>query len=318
MKAYRHLHLILAATLLVTITAIPVGAQVSVPAQDDTWTTNINTQVDFSNFGSIDLTSLLGGTPTSTVVNFTGVPLSSAIGQADTLLSRGAIVNATGSKYSASLSLQALHLSSTADITLQNSRNTYHVDVQLADQSGGGHLDFTQTSSDGGTYSSSFDVHPVLVFTNTFDTTQQPITVNCTDTKYNCNFPMSGGGNWLFTSQSGFDPSSQGIPTVPSGVQLGSYTTVGRARYGGIQVGCGGTRGTSYHCNSQDQQDELHGILGQANGHDVQPPNDCASSSTSPSAPSPTSRSITTSTDATSTTTSLTPTPVASICATTQ
>jgi len=91
---------------------------------------------------------------------------------------------------------------------------------------------------------------------------------------------MAGGGNWLFTSQTGFDPASQGIPTVPAGVQIGNYTTVGRARFGGIQVGCGGTHAAAYHCNPQDQQDELHGILGQANGHDVQPPNDCAPPST--------------------------------------
>ena len=270
---------------VMTIAAVTASAQTTIPTEDDTWITGNSTKVDFSNFGNIDIASLLGSAPVSTVVNFNGVPLSSSLGKADTLLARGA-VTVSGNKYSASLSLKGLHLSSSPDMQLQNGQ-VYHIDVTLATQGGSGHLDFTQTSSDGGTYSSSFDVTPIFTFTNTSNSGSQPVIVDCSNSNYSCSFPMAGGGNYLFTSQSGFDPSTQGIPTVPSGVQVGSYTTVGRPQYGGIQVGCGGTKAAGYHCNNQDQQDELHGILGQGAGHNVTPPNDCAQAQPSPS-PSPT------------------------------
>ena len=284
MKSLRPTYLMLATLFLVLTGAVSAHAQTNISAEDDTWTTGSGTKVDFSNFGNIDLGALLGSPPVSSVVTFTGVPLNSSLGQADTLLARGAVI-VSSNRYSATLSLKGLHLSSSPDMQLQNGQ-VYHVDVTLATQNGNGRLDFSQTSSDGGTYNSNFDVNPIFTFTNT-SPGSQPVIVNCTDPNYSCSFPMTGGGNWLFTSQSGFDPMSQGIPTVPSGVQIGSYTTVGRPRYNGIQVGCGGVRSTGYHCNNQDQQDELHGILGQANGHDVKPPNDCAQSSPPPS-PSPT------------------------------
>jgi hypothetical protein len=88
------------------------------------------------------------------------------------------------------------------------------------------------------------------------------------------------------TSTTGFDPQSQGIPIVPSGVVVGGYTTVGRPRSGGIQVGCGGTKSTGYGCG---QNNELHGegSIGQAI-HGTKPPNDCAQAPPPPPAPSPT------------------------------
>ena len=284
MKTLKHISIAAAILFVMTIAAPTASAQTTIPAEDDTWITGNSTKVDFSNFGNIDLASLLGSAPVSTIVNFNGVPLNSSLGKADTLLARGA-VTVSGNKYSASLSLKGLHLSSSPDMQLQNG-HVVHVDVTLATQGGSGHLDFTQTSSDGGTYSSSFDVTPIFTFTDTSNP-GSPVVVDCSNSNYSCSFPMAGGGNYLFTSQSGFDPSTQGIPTVPSGVQVGSYTTVGRPQYGGIQVGCGGTRSAGYHCNNQDQQDELHGILGQGAGHNVAPANDCAQAQPAPS-PSPT------------------------------
>jgi hypothetical protein len=96
---------------------------------------------------------------------------------------------------------------------------------------------------------------------------------------------MGGAGNWVQTSSTGFDPQSQGIPIVPSGVQIGGYTTVGRPRFGGIQVGCGGTKSTGYGCG---QNNELHGegSIGQQI-HGTKPPNDCAQNPPPPQ-PSPT------------------------------
>jgi hypothetical protein len=275
MKGHNFLRLTLAALLFAAMTAALAPAQ-TIAAEDDTWTTGSGTQVDFSNFGNINLGQLLGSPPTSTVVNFAGTPLSSSLGQADTLVARGSVT--VSDSFSATLSLKGLSLGSSPDLTLQDGR-VYHITVTLATQGGGGQMDFTRTSSDGGTFNSSFVVTPIFTLTNVNNSNDGPYNINClTDTTKSCSFTMHGSGDWVLTSSTGFDPQNHGIPTVPSGVTVGSYTTVGRPRYGGMQVGCNHT--------SCGQNDELHGIIGQAAGHNVSPPNDCASSA-SPSSPSP-------------------------------
>jgi hypothetical protein len=168
-------------------------------------------------------------------------------------------------------------------MTLQDGR-VYHVAVTLANQTGTGQINFTLTSSEGGTYSSSFTVTPVFTFTNVNDPSEAEHKVSCADAGASCSFPITGSGNWVLTSSTGFDPQSQGIPVVPAGVQIGGYTTVGHPRFGGMQVGCGGTKSSGYGCG---QNNELHGAgsIGQAI-HGTKPPTDCA---TNPSpAPSPT------------------------------
>jgi hypothetical protein len=69
-------------------------------------------------------------------------------------------------------------------------------------------------------------------------------------------------------------------------VQIGGYTTVGKPRFGGVQVGCGGTKSTGYGCG---QNNELHGegSIGQQL-HGTKPPNDCAKNPPPPPQPSPT------------------------------
>ena len=272
---------LLATILLAAIATVSANAQ-SIPAEDDTWVTGSGTQVDFSNFGNVNIGQIFGSLPNNTVVSFNGVPLSSSLGQADTLVSRGASTVSTN--FSASLSLKGLSLASSPDMTLQDGR-VYHVTATLANQSGGGQINFTTTTSEGGTYSSSFTVTPILTFTNV-NNPNDVHSVDCSSSSNACSFPINGSGNWVQTSSTGFDPQSQGIPIVPSGVQIGGYTTVGKGRSGGIQVGCGGTKSTGYGCG---QNNELHGqgSLGQAI-HGTKPPNDCAPPPPPPPQPSPT------------------------------
>jgi len=126
-----------------------------------------------------------------------------------------------------------------------------------------------------------------LTFTNVNNPNEAPHTVNCSSPSSACSFPMGGSGNWVQSSSTGFDPQAQGIPIVPSGVQIGGYTTVGRPRFGGIQVGCGGTKSTGYGCG---QNNELHGegSIGQQI-HGTKPANDCAQNPPPPPPqPSPT------------------------------
>jgi hypothetical protein len=267
--------------LFAAVTVVSANAQ-TIPAEDDTWITGNGTQVDFSSFGNVNISQLLGSQPVNSIVSFIGVPLNSSLGVADTLVARGSATIAP--QFSATLSIKGLGLGSSPDMTLQDGR-VYHVAVSLATQSDTGTINFTTTTSEGGTFSSTFTVTPILTFTNV-NPPNDAHRVDCSDPSAACSFPMGGAGNWVQTSSTGFDPQSQGIPIVPSGVQIGGYTTVGRPRYGGIQVGCGGTKSTGYGCG---QNNELHGegSIGQQI-HGTKPPNDCASAPPPPPAPSPT------------------------------
>ncbi len=277
----RFFRITLATLLFAAMTAVSTNAQ-TIAAEDDTWITGSGTQVDFANFGNVNISQLLGSQPVNSVVSFTGVPLSSSLGSADTLVSRGSAT--ISDRFSATLSIKGLTLGSSPDMTLQDGR-VYHVAVTLANQSGTGQINFTSTTSEGGTYSSSFTVTPILTFTNVNNPNEGAHTINCADAGAACSFPINGSGNWVQTSSTGFDPQSQGIPIVPSGVQIGGYTTVGHPRFGGVQVGCGGTHSSGYGCG---QNNELHGAgsIGQAI-HGTKPPNDCAQNPPPPQ-PSPT------------------------------
>jgi hypothetical protein len=278
----RYFRITLATLLFAAMAAVSANAQ-AIGAEDDTWITGSGTQVDFANFGNVNISQLLGSQPVNSVVSFTGVPLSSSLGTADTLVARGSTT--IGDRFSATLSIKGLTLGSSPDMTLQDGR-VYHVAVTLANQSGTGQINFTSTTSEGGTYSSSFTVTPIFTFTNVNNPSEGAHTVNCADSGVSCSFPINGSGNWVQTSSTGFDPQSQGIPIVPSGVQIGGYTTVGHPRFGGIQVGCGGTHSSGYGCG---QNNELHGAgsIGQAI-HGTKPPNDCATNPPPPPQPSPT------------------------------
>ncbi len=276
----------LAILVFAAMTLAPANAQTISP-EDDTWVTSSGTQVDFSHFGNANVAQLLGSAPVNTVVSFVGVPLSSSLGMADTLVSRGSFtVPALNGQTTATLSIKGLALGSSPDMTLQDGR-VYHIAVSLATQSDTGSMTFTTTTSEGGTFNSSFTVTPIFTFTNVNNPGEAAHTLNCADPTQACSFPMGGSGNWVKTSSTGFDPLSVGIPTVPSGVVIGSYTTVGRPRFGGAQVGCGGTKASGYGCGFNQ---ELHGngSIGQAL-HGTKPPNDCASPAPSPTpVPSPT------------------------------
>src|ERR1700757_24703 len=142
----RYLRITLATLLLVALAAVSADAQ-AIPAEDDTWVTGNGTQVDFSNFGNINIGQMLGSNPVNTVVSFNGVPLNSTLGQADTLVSRGSTTVAAN--FSAPLSLKGLSLVSSPDLQLQDGR-VYHITVALGTQSATGQIGFTQTNSEGG------------------------------------------------------------------------------------------------------------------------------------------------------------------------
>lgn len=195
------------------------------------------------------------------------MPLSSSIGKADTVVRRES-VDVTSGTNNTTVTLKALSLASSPDLSLQDGR-VYHITTVLADD-GSGTMGLTRANSDGGTFTSSFTVTPILTFTNV-NKPSDIVTIDCSVQSNNCSFSINGSGEWLLSSSSGFDPLSLGIPTVPSGVQVGGYTTVGRPRYGAIYPGTGGTRSGGYHSGINDEIE----AAGNA-GHLAKPPNDCA------------------------------------------
>lgn len=265
---------LLLAAALAPATAISIHAQ-TVVAQDNPWVTGSGTQIDFSSFGNVNLTTLLGSAPTNSVVTFQGTPLSSQLGSADTIVQSGQ-VDVTSGTNSATLTLEALSLASNPNLTTEDGR-TFQVTVGLV-YAGSGSASFTRVNSDGGTYTSSFTVTPLITFTNV-NNSSQVYTVDCSQQANSCSFAMSGSGNWTLSSTSGFNPASLGIPTVPAGVQVGSYTTIGRTQYGAIYAGVTGTKATGYNTSLQNEIE----AAGRA-GHGAKPPQEgCKGISPSPS-----------------------------------
>jgi hypothetical protein len=262
--------LVLAALLLAAISA---GAQ-TIPAQDNAWVTGNGAQINFSQFGNVNLTTVLGSAPTNSVVTFSGVPLNSQLGSADTIVQTSQ-VDVTSGTNNATLMLEALSMASSPDLTTQDGR-VFHITVSLA-FAGSGSASFTRTAgTDGGTYNSSFTVTPVLVFTNVANGNDKH-TVDCSQQSNSCSFVMGGtGGNWVLSSTTGFDPMSLGIPAVPSGVQIGSYTTIGRPRYGALYPGV--VHGSSGYSVSGNNEVENAG----SSWHKPNPPQDCKTGSVSP------------------------------------
>jgi hypothetical protein len=271
MNSYRFLPMIAGVLVLAGISA---HAQ-TMPAQDNTWVTGNGAQIDFSNFGNVNLTQVLGSAPTNSVVTFSGVPLSSQLGSADTIVTSSQ-VDVTSGTNRATLTLQALSMASNPNLTVQDGR-VFHVTVSLA-HSGSGYADFTRTAgTDGGTYDSSFTVTPILTFTNV-NNSSDVHTVDCSQSANTCSFSMTvSGGNLVLSSSTGFDPMSLGIPTVPSGVQVGGYTTIGRSRYNAIYPGV--VHGSSGYSVSPNNEVENAG----SSWHKPNPPTDCKSTSTTSS-----------------------------------
>lgn len=236
---------------LAALTALSASAQI-IPAQDNPWTTNNATQIDFSNFGSVNLTIFFGSSPTNSVVTFVGTPLNSQLGTADTLV-RSEQVDVTTGANSTTITVEALSLASSPNLTLADGR-VYHITTSLA-YPGTGTGTFTRLNSDGGTYDSSFTVTPIFKFTNV-NNANDVQTIDCSQSANSCSFAMSGSGNpWTLSQQGGFDPSTMNIPVVPSGVVVGSYTTVGRPQFNAIYPGIAGSKATGYTSPIQQEME---------------------------------------------------------------
>lgn len=261
MKNWSSRTALVAALLLLAVT--PLVAQ-SYPASNDGWATpgGGQTKVDLSHF---PVKSVLGSAPVNNIVSLKGVPLSSSLGSIDTLLERSAFTVAGGSG-SASLKIVALSLTSESNVVLQNG-DSYRLDVALSPTAAGaGSISLSQANSDGGTFSSKFDILPLLTFTSA----TKRVTIDCGSGGCDPFTLSSDNTGWVIARTGGFDPNSAGVTPIGAGVTVpGGYKTIGHQ--GPIYTGF--TAAPPYAACTISEQDLW-------NLHFGQTPQDCKSSGT--------------------------------------
>jgi hypothetical protein len=199
---------------MLALTAAPAAAQ-TFAAGDDAFNTvgSGSTTVDVSQFpGALAAlgSPIVGGN----VINLKGVSLSSSFGPSvDSVVARGAIASGSGS-----LTLAALNMASASNLVLQDGRQ-YSLAVCLSDTApSNGTITLTTTSGDGGTFNSSFNVIPKLVFTNV-NNHNDVITIDCGAARCNLNISSSGSGYANTGGPNNFSPSAEGINSLPTGNQ---------------------------------------------------------------------------------------------------
>jgi hypothetical protein len=267
------------ATAVALAVAAPLAAQ-SFSAGDDSWTTPSGgqTQVDLNDFPGA-LTALGSPVVSGSTVNLQGSPLnSSSIGQADTVLSRGAIASGSGS-----LTIAALNLTSSSNVVLQDGRQ-YSLQVCLSDTSQtAGTITLSPANGDGGTFNSSFTVLPKLVFTNVSNSSDK-VRIDCGGGGCNPLSLSSSNTGWVQTGGPGnFSPSAKGIPGLPTGnVTVNNCDgthTVGFSSNGHSGFYPGWTASSSSGFPSSGANE----IKSAGNSwHKPNPPTDCATTSATP------------------------------------
>ncbi len=225
---------ILALALAVVPLAAPLHAE-TLPATNDGWTTpgGGQTIVDLSGF---PVASILGSAPVSNSVSMKGKPLDSThLGSIDTLLERGAVTLTSGTG-TGTLQVVALSLTSESNVTLADGR-VYHLDLVRSPTLGAvGSITVTRTNSDGGTFSSGFDVLPKLTFTNV-NPPYDVVNIDCAGGGCTPLHMTSSNSGWVNPSTGGFDPNAKGVTPISSGISVQGYTTIGRPSSGATYPG---------------------------------------------------------------------------------
>lgn len=229
-----------AASVAACLVSMPAAAQ-SFPAGDDGWTTgSSNTQIDL---GKMPIVSqALGASVAGNgIANLAGVPLNtSALGKADTITSRSAISNGSGTT-----SIVALNLASVSPVTLTDGRS-YSLQICLppgATQPAGT-VSVQSSGSTSGNISASLPVVPLLVFTNTSNP-EDVVQVDCSSG--GCPSIQLTTQNAPYVVASASQAAASGLGTLPSG-------SVGVANCGGqLQANLAGQGnlyvGASYQAN---------------------------------------------------------------------
>lgn len=246
------------AILLAAAGMMPLAAQpFTIPAGDDGWVTGGSggTKVDLSVFPLSGIFPRSCGSFTGPVVNLTSLPLDSTnLGSIDTIIHRTEDITlpSLGSRVGGKVQLVAISMKSESNVTLGSC--TYNLKV-FNSTFGSGASDsdkiyVTLDTADGGTFDSSFNVTPRLVFT--------PVSAPPGTVTIDCGAPPGGScgtGLTLSTTSAewaresgnpgGFSASSAGVTQIGANINVSgdgsgttTYTTAGNSGnnfYGGFK-----------------------------------------------------------------------------------
>jgi hypothetical protein len=173
-----------------------------------------------------------------------GKPLSSELGNIDTIIHRPKDIVLRAKKGSGPLQIAALSLESDKPVKIGD--KSYQLRVGLSETQKPGRITVTQTGKDKGTFSASFPVAPKLVFTP--EGGGEAVTIDCGAVP--CG---KGGKGFLLTTRAtpwhlkGVSTESdalvqQKVTTIKAGVRLGgdgsaAFTTTGSSNFvAGVQI----------------------------------------------------------------------------------
>jgi hypothetical protein len=229
----------------VLMAATPVAAQThTVVGGDDGWVTQGGglTNIKLSGW---DLSSVFPGGSVvagTELVNLKGKPIKASLGSIDTIVRHTGSHTFTFFNEVRTIPVQIVGLSmvSDNDSVQISGYGTYNLEVYLSTaKAGTGSMSVKQVNGDGGTFSSSFAVYPVVVFVNTANPADR--------VRLDCGAAPSGacgairlnssGTGWVHTGGPGnFNPTSAGVTPLGSGIAfdangdgVNDTTTVGRS-----------------------------------------------------------------------------------------
>jgi hypothetical protein len=233
--------LVIAAVLMAA--AMPVAAQNhTVQPGDDGWTTP-GGGLTYLNLTGWNLSSVFPGgsvVPGTEKVNLKGKPIKQAsLGSVDTIVRHTGshTFSYFGETRTIPVQIVGLSMLSDNDPVGISGYGTYNLEVYLSTATAGtGTMSVTQVNGDGGTFSSSFSVYPVVVFVNT--STGAKTRLDCGAVSGCGSIVLnSTGTGWVHTGGPGnFNPANAGVPALPAGVAFDANgdgtndtTTIGRS-----------------------------------------------------------------------------------------
>ncbi len=214
--------------VVAVLLAVPAMAQShTVTAGDDGWVTP-GGGLTTINLSGWNLSSVFpGGSVTGDpVVNLKGKPIKSTLGSIDTIVRHTGshVFTAFNQTKTIPVQIVGLRLISDSDSVTISGWGTYGLEVYLSTAAAGtGTMAVTQVNGDGGTFSSSFSVIPVVIFVNVSNPTDR-VRLDCgavpTGSCGAINLISSGTG-WVHTGGPGnFNPTTAGVTPLGAGISF--------------------------------------------------------------------------------------------------
>ena len=248
----------------------PAPKTITIAKGDDGWKTpgGGKTQIDLAGF---PIEKIFGAPYTgSTKVSLKGRPLSTELGNIDTIIRRPEDIVVKAGSGSGPLEIAALSLESEKPVSIGGKKYLLRLGLSdTAQKYSPGRFSVTMKGGDGGTFSSSLPVQPRLVFTP--EGGGQPVTIDCGAIP-SCeaggkDFVLSGKNiPWAITGgPSNFTPDAAGLRPIKAGVTVGGenfrrYTTIGSSNFfPGVQLNPAGR--PNLPVNTETNRLIAHGVI---------------------------------------------------------